>query len=380
MSRPLFGISLPLPLLLVSFFVLIPIRVVPLVFGQQFSATCYAPDGTAASDGSYMPCNFSGGASMCCPTNSSSSSNTNGGDPRSGGGGGSRDTCTEGGLCIGQSDGKTRRGYCTDQSWKSSACVSICTDPSDLILTLLQKAGGSSSGAAILNYCPDEQNTYCCGDGNTTCCGTSFAHTLAGSATVTLSTVVSTAFVTYTPSASAESSHPPLSGAAREALSTGGKAGVGIGAGVGGLAIIAVALALVYRARRRRQKQKQNSKMDEAEGEGSRGSSSATDEAAAATAAGENRRSSSTDGDPTSPTKTSELGGRALERTPGELDGEGARFEVPATAITTGGRGNRAPSSSWRGDPVPTAELGDESEVKSPRESQVGSLRKINTN
>lgn len=134
MSRPLFGTSLPLPSLLAAscyyFFiaVLIPIRLVPTVFGQQFSATCYAPDGTPASDGSYMPCSFSGGASMCCPTNDTNS-NGNNGDPRSGGGG-SRDTCTEGGLCIGQSDGKTRRGYCTDQSWKSSACVSICTNSS----------------------------------------------------------------------------------------------------------------------------------------------------------------------------------------------------------------------------------------------------------
>ncbi|KAK8069719.1 hypothetical protein PG994_006335 [Apiospora phragmitis] len=303
------------------------------LFGQQFSTTCYAPDGTAASDGSYMPCNFSGGASMCCPTNSTNT-NGNSGDPRSGG---SRDTCTEGGLCIGQSDGKTRRGYCTDQSWKSSACVDICTNSS---------AGGSSSGAAILNYCPNEQNVYCCGNGNTTCCGTDFAHTLAGSATVTLSTVVSTAFVTFTPSAGADrGGHQPLSGAAREALSTGGKAGVGIGAGVGGLAVIAVAAALVYSTKRRRQRQKQSEKMDEAERKGS------TDEAAAVTAAaagaGANRRSTSTD-DPTSPTKTSELGGRALERTPGELDGEGARFEVPATAITTGGRESRGPSSSWR--------------------------------
>ncbi|KAK7942820.1 uncharacterized protein PG986_011933 [Apiospora aurea] len=355
MSRPPYGISLPLPLLLASFFVLIPIRVVPLVFGQQFSATCYAPDGTPASDGSYIPCNFSDGASMCCPTNSSSSSsNGNGGDPRSGGGG-SRDSCTEGGLCIGQYDGKTRRGYCTDQSWKSSACVNICTDPS---------AGGSSSGAAILNYCPNEQNTYCCGDGNTTCCGTSFAHTLAARA----------------PRAATH----PLGGGARDALSTGGKAGVGIGAGVGGLAIVAVASALVYRARRRRQKQKESSKMDEAEGEGSRGSSSATGEAAAAAtaaAAGANRRSSSADGDLTSPVKTSELGGRALERTPGELDGEGARFEVPATAITTGGKREPGAIFELEGDPVVTAELGDESEVKSPQKSEAGSsLRRSNAN
>lgn len=136
MSRPLFGTFLLLPSLLAAssyyyyycflIVVLIPTRLVPTVFGQQFSATCYAPDGTAASDGSYMPCSFSGGVSMCCPTNGTST-NGNGGDPRSGGG--SRDTCTEGGLCIGQSDGKTRRGYCTDQSWKSSACVSICTNP-----------------------------------------------------------------------------------------------------------------------------------------------------------------------------------------------------------------------------------------------------------
>ncbi|KAK7975982.1 hypothetical protein PG989_014445 [Apiospora arundinis] len=350
MSRPLFGNPFLLPILpsssirsfasFLAILVLIRVPILPTAFGQQqFSQTCYAPDGTAASDGSYMPCSFSGAVSMCCPTNSSGNGNGgNSGDPRTSGG--SRDTCTEGGLCIGQADGKTRRGYCTDQSWKSSACVNICTNPS---------AGGSSSGAAILNYCPNEQNTYCCGDGNTTCCGTSFAHTLSGSATVTLSTVVSTAFVTYTPSASADSGsdHQPLSGAAREALSTGGKAGVGIGAGVGGLAIVAVASALMYRAKRRR-RQKQSSKMDEAEGEGSGGS--ATDEAAAA-AAGRRSSPTTSNDELTSPTKATELGGQALERKPNELDGEGARFEVPATAISTGERGNRGPYSNSRGSP-----------------------------
>lgn len=239
------------------------------------------------------------------------------------------------------------------------------------------QSGGSSSGAAILNYCPNEQNTYCCGDGNTTCCGTSFAHTLAGSATVTLSTVVSTAFVTYTPSATVgSSSHQPLSGAAREALSTGDKAGVGIGAGVGGLAIVAVASALVYRAKRRRQRQKQSSKMDEADGEGS----NTTDEAAAAAAAAAGRRSSSSTDDPMSPTsKATELGGQALERRPNELDGEGARFEVPATAISTGGKREPGAIFELEGEPVSPVELAGESEVGSPRKSHAGSIRKSQT-
>lgn len=79
------------------------------------SATCYAPDGTAAASGAYLPCNYGAGvsASMCCASN---------GDMRS-----RRDTCTAGGLCL-ATDGSTQRGYCTDPTWKNPACLSLCVD------------------------------------------------------------------------------------------------------------------------------------------------------------------------------------------------------------------------------------------------------------
>ena len=85
---------------------------------QAAEVTCYAPDGvTIAPNESYVPCNKlgitqQGVYSSCCLLD---------GDPEA------RDLCAESGLCL--RNGIIQREYCTDQQWKSPACVQVCIDP-----------------------------------------------------------------------------------------------------------------------------------------------------------------------------------------------------------------------------------------------------------
>lgn len=78
---------------------------------------CWAPDGeTRADNTTYVPCNKlgiqqEGVYSSCCNLD---------GKP------GSRDLCTTTGLCLNGS--VLSRGYCTDKTWDSPACVNVCTD------------------------------------------------------------------------------------------------------------------------------------------------------------------------------------------------------------------------------------------------------------
>ncbi|KAK3984224.1 hypothetical protein QBC44DRAFT_385925 [Cladorrhinum sp. PSN332] len=116
--------------------------------------TCYAPDGSTIANASlFSPCNRLGitqanAHSSCCQL---------GGDPPE-----SRDLCAITGLCL--NNGIVRRGFCTDPSWKSPACVKVCDDPD---------AGGSPDSFAEMTSCTD--GTYCCGRNNLTCCGTGWA-------------------------------------------------------------------------------------------------------------------------------------------------------------------------------------------------------------
>lgn len=81
-----------------------------LSFGLQFfllqnvSATCYWPDGNATST-DYAPCNY-GTTSMCCDT-------------------ANNDICTPEGLCLYHKTSYTRDA-CTDSTWASPNCVSVC--------------------------------------------------------------------------------------------------------------------------------------------------------------------------------------------------------------------------------------------------------------
>ncbi|KAI8627622.1 hypothetical protein F5Y19DRAFT_440576 [Xylariaceae sp. FL1651] len=115
---------------------------------------CWAPDGkTLADNNTVVPCNKlgiqqAGVYSSCC---------------RLDGVADQRDLCTTTGLCLSTADGVIRREFCTDKTWKSPACVNVCTDP---------LAGGVANGAIEMTACADGTGTYCCGHNNLTCCGT----------------------------------------------------------------------------------------------------------------------------------------------------------------------------------------------------------------
>lgn len=80
--------------------------------------TCWAPDGVTRGDNeTYVPCNKLGIQqadvySMCCALDGPADE---------------RDICSASGLCTGGGRGLTR-AYCTDKTWKSKACLNICTD------------------------------------------------------------------------------------------------------------------------------------------------------------------------------------------------------------------------------------------------------------
>ncbi|KAF9874954.1 hypothetical protein CkaCkLH20_07648 [Colletotrichum karsti] len=118
-------------------------------------ATCYAPNGNIADNETYVPCNKlginqRGVFSSCCALD---------GEPDQ------RDICSSSGLCINRQQ-QPQRGFCTDPTWKSKACISVCMD---------EQSGGSASNSTIMTACNDGTATYCCGASNTTCCGTDHA-------------------------------------------------------------------------------------------------------------------------------------------------------------------------------------------------------------
>ncbi|KAF6821433.1 hypothetical protein CMUS01_11388 [Colletotrichum musicola] len=115
-------------------------------------ASCYAPNGDIANNSTYSACNRlgitqAGVFSTCCALNAAVEE---------------RELCSSSGLCITQQQ-KQIRGFCTDKTWESNACVRFCMD---------EESGGSSSNLSFLTPCNDGTATYCCGDSNTACCGT----------------------------------------------------------------------------------------------------------------------------------------------------------------------------------------------------------------
>ncbi|KAK7928320.1 hypothetical protein PG985_005318 [Apiospora marii] len=114
--------------------------------------TCWAPDGkTQADNETYVPCNKlgiqqDGIFSSCCALDGPAER---------------RDTCSSLGLCNGP-DNRLRRGFCTDKTWKSKACVDVCITTED---------GGNPSNSSVITNCNDGSGKYCCGE-TTSCCGT----------------------------------------------------------------------------------------------------------------------------------------------------------------------------------------------------------------
>ena len=70
--------------------------------------TCYYPDGRTIARMD-KPCNAGPGPSACCGPQAD----------------GSQAHCLSNGLCL--TDLKVSRGSCTDASWNSSECASVCT-------------------------------------------------------------------------------------------------------------------------------------------------------------------------------------------------------------------------------------------------------------
>ncbi|KAF6836219.1 hypothetical protein CMUS01_05476 [Colletotrichum musicola] len=178
---------------------------------------CYAPNGDIADNSTYIPCNKLGinqvgYFSSCCALD---------GDVEE------QDVCSSSALCINR-QGKPMRGFCTDMTWKSNACVPVCMD---------EESGGSSSNSSFLTPCNDGTATYCCGDSNTTCCGTDKAFSISVYGSIDPSP-------SQTPAAAAEP----------DGLSGGAIAGVVIGC-LAGLALIGAAFYF-WRRRRHRNKTK----------------------------------------------------------------------------------------------------------------------------
>lgn len=94
---------------------LLAVSLAPLAQAQEVE--CWAPDGkTKADNETYVPCNKlgieqDGVFSSCCNLDGDADE---------------RDLCTTTGLCL--NGNSLFRGYCTDKSWDSDACVKVCTD------------------------------------------------------------------------------------------------------------------------------------------------------------------------------------------------------------------------------------------------------------
>ncbi|KAK8091415.1 uncharacterized protein PG998_015230 [Apiospora kogelbergensis] len=131
-----------------SVFGLLAASLVSYVTAQEIA--CWPPDGKVAADNeTYVPCNKLGIQqddvfSSCCALDGPAEK---------------RDTCSSLGLCIG-SDRRVRRGFCTDRTWKSKACVNVCVTTEE---------GGDPSNSTVMTPCNDGSNKYCCGD-TTSCC------------------------------------------------------------------------------------------------------------------------------------------------------------------------------------------------------------------
>lgn len=73
---------------------------------------CYYPNGTRSDPATTFACNSSSTTgSACCGIES-----------------GQPDACTTSGLCVGGHAGFYYRGWCTDESFDSDACASVCVD------------------------------------------------------------------------------------------------------------------------------------------------------------------------------------------------------------------------------------------------------------
>lgn len=130
-----------------------------LITAAQAAGTCFYPDGITTAP-NHTPCNSTVSESACC-------------DPL--------DVCTTSGVCLGRT-GFNYRGSCTDSTWQSGLCPSIChagkllvinlclaklmipRDPSDNApySTYTALCPCDAPGAPSTNYCCDSPGRNCC--------------------------------------------------------------------------------------------------------------------------------------------------------------------------------------------------------------------------
>ncbi|KAL8822850.1 MAG: hypothetical protein Q9191_006420 [Dirinaria sp. TL-2023a] len=235
-----------------------------LLLSSTAIADCFNPNGTNRNIGApdvpsgtevYFPCNTVQPYSMCC-----------------------RDTdkCLANGLC--QQGGSTNlwRESCTDQSWRSAACVKLCVSETAQIWKERRKKANSyatqSGTDQPVKKCPDE--SYCCNGDNTNatqCCEqgnglwivdgqvtnknpnatTSSTTTSSSSSAHPTVTILNSPAEQNTTSAAAPSSQNNSSGGGE---SNAGAIAGGVVGGVVALGIIIGGVLLLLRRRRRRRR------------------------------------------------------------------------------------------------------------------------------
>ena len=99
---------------------------------SRISADCFLPNGTIPDGQSlvrhpaweYAPCNNDTEVSMCCRTNLPNSDDY-------------KDFCQDDGLCELAVDHTVWRVACTDATWKSDACINLCTTGYGMIISTI---------------------------------------------------------------------------------------------------------------------------------------------------------------------------------------------------------------------------------------------------
>ena len=117
------------------------------------SAQCYSPDGSLFPDNRYMPCISTNGVdSMCCLTNTTIPQDA--------------DTCLPSGQCS--REGAYYRDFCTDKTWRSPNCLSVCIDTTvgpvnlpDLCVLILFTRRQSSRLTSEVIHSPEETQAVC---------------------------------------------------------------------------------------------------------------------------------------------------------------------------------------------------------------------------
>ncbi|KAE8327679.1 hypothetical protein BDV39DRAFT_175089 [Aspergillus sergii] len=204
------------------------------ILPHTIARQCYWRNGASTLD-EQQPCFPDKENSPCCATNKQN--------------GDSNDVCTSNGLCVAQVEpytGLVLQNGCTDSSWNSSDCLSICPDSMK-----------PDYGIHILP-CPDKSlRHWCCSLSGSDCCDSAFeldmgTLMLSSNSTNSSSSASASATVTATVTAGTSNESPTCNGDCH-AASTTVAVGAGVGAGLGAC-LIATLCLLIFQRRMYRKK------------------------------------------------------------------------------------------------------------------------------